>query len=175
MKKKADILFKVKGEILFKEEQQFRTGWFWGIIIFVVVGSVGAILGTTLIEKGKTIETWLPLLLVVSIEAVMIYLMYITKLQTVITTEGIFYRWRPFQDINNYVSAADIKEAALRKGPFYSYGSRWIPGYGRVNNTGPGNGFQLVLKNGKKIFLGTQKQNSFKQAIDKIISATQRT
>jgi len=165
---------KVKGNILFKEEQQFRTGWLWGIIIFCVLSSLGVTLGVALKEKEKSNEAWLAVAIVIPLEAVIFYLMYITKLQTVITTEGIYYKWWPFQRSYRFIPAMEIEEVELRKGPGFSYGSHWIPGYGRVHNTGPGNGFQMVLKNSKKIFLGTQKQNSFQQAIDKIVSVTKR-
>ena len=165
---------KVKGNILFKEEQQFRTGWVWWILILSMVSSLGVMLGVALKEKEKTRDAWLALVIVIPLGVIIFYLMYITKLQTVITTEGIFYKWWPFQHSYRFVPAAEIEEVELRKGPCLSYGSHWIPGYGRVHNTGLGKGFQFVLKNGKKIFLGTNKQNAFQHAVDKIMSVPKR-
>jgi len=161
---------KLKGNILFKEEQQFRTGWMWWIVVLCMISSIGLTLGRALQEKEKTKEAWWALAIVVPFESIIFYLMYITKLQTVITTDGIFYKWWPFQGSYRFVPVAGIEEVELRKGPGLRYGSHWIPGYGRVHNTGPGKGFQFILKNGKKIFLGTNKQNSFQQAIDKIMT-----
>ena len=164
---------KVKGNILFKEEQQFR-GWFWWIVILVVTGSIITMVLATLREKEKVGEAWLAVAFAILIEVVLLFVMYVSRQETVITTEGVFYRWMPLQRSYWFVPLAEIKEASLRKGPALGYGLRRMPGYGTVHKTGPGKGFQFVLKSGKKIFLGTNKEKPFQQAIDKLTSITDR-
>jgi len=162
---------KIKGNILFKEEQQFR-GWFWWIVILVVTGSIITMVLATLREKEKVGEAWLAVAIAILIELVLLSLMYVVRQETIITTEGVFYRWLPIQRSYWFVSRAEIEKAALRKGPALGYGLRRMPGYGTVHKTGPGKGFQFVLKSGKKIFLGTDKEQPFQQAIDKLMSVT---
>jgi hypothetical protein len=165
---------KVKGNILFKEEQYFRVKWLWGIIILSMLSCVGVILGLAFNDKEKTKEAWAALVIVIPLEAIIAYLMFITKLQTVLTTEGLHYSWSPFQRSYRFIPVNNIEKTELRHGPALSYGYHWVPGYGKVHNVGPGNGIQFTLKNGKKIFIGTQKQAAFQNAVDKMIGSPKR-
>jgi hypothetical protein len=165
---------KVKGNILFKEEQYFRVKWLWWLIILCMLSCVGITLATALIEKEKTKEAWIALAIVIPLESIIAWMMFITKLETVLSTEGIFYKWWPFQRSFRFIPAKEIEEAELRSGPSLSYGSHWVPGYGRVHNVGPGKGFQFTLKKGKRIFIGTQKLTAFENAIDKIITVPKK-
>ena len=159
---------------MFKEEQYFRTKWLWGVIIFSMLLCVGILLGLAVTDKEKTKEAWLSLAIVIPLEAIIAYLMFITKLQTVVTTEGLYYKWAPFQRSYKFIPGANIKANELRAGPALSYGYHWVPGYGKVHNVGPGKGIQFTLNNGKKIFIGTQKQSAFENAVDKMVSAAKR-
>jgi ribosomal protein L24E len=49
-----------------------------------------------------------------------------------------------------------------------------VPGYGRAHIMAPGKGIQFVLKNNKKIFLGTQKSSAFQSAVEKIMTVSQQ-
>lgn len=160
---------KITGNILFKEEQQFRVKWLWWIMAVSMLSCVGIVLGVAVTEKEKPREAWIAMAIVVPVEALIAYLMYITKFQTVISTDGFYYKWAPFQRSYRFISKEEIEEAELRNGPVLSYGYHWVPGYGKVHNVGPGKGFQFKLKNGKKIFIGTQKQSAFQNAIDRMI------
>ncbi|HET6995415.1 MAG TPA: hypothetical protein VFI06_10565 [Chitinophagaceae bacterium] len=161
---------KIKGNILFKEEQQFRVMWLWGLIITCMLGATGVIIAAALSDKTQVNKAWLALVIMVPLEVLVAYGMYITKLQTVITTEGIFYKWWPFQRSYRFIAAAKIEKAEMRKSPAMSYGCNWVPGYGWAHTTGPGKGLQFFLRNGKKVFVGSDKQTAFQQAIDKIVN-----
>jgi hypothetical protein len=162
------------GKILFEEAQLFRVKWLWILIILCVVSSTAITVGVAVLEKEKPREAMVALALVVPLEAIILYLFYITKLETAITSEGIYYRWTPFQRKGRFIPKGEIETAELRDGPVMSYGCHWIPGYGRVNNTGPGKGIQFKLRNGKKIFLGTQIPASLQTALEKIVTVMQK-
>ena len=162
------------GKILFEEAQLFRVKWLWILIVLCIVSSTGITVGLAILEKEKPHEAIVALAIVVPIEAIILYLFYITKLETAITSEGIYYRWRPFQRKGWFIPKVDIETAVLRDGPALSYGHHWIPGYGWVNNTGPGKGIQLKLRNGKKIFLGTQIPTPLQTALEKITTVLQK-
>ena len=160
---------KISGTVLFRETQQFRVQWLWWLIILCVVSSIGLIVGLAFTEQETRADSWIALAFVVPLEAGMLYLFYIVKLETVVSDEGVFYKWGPFFSQYNFIAVTDIAQVTLRKGPSLSYGFHLIPGYGTVHNTGPGKGIQFVLKNDKKIFIGTQKLNNFQSAIESII------
>ena len=63
----------------------------------------------------------------------------------------------------------EIEKIENRKAPT-SYGSRWVPGYGRVHNLGK-EGLQCYRVSGKKIFFGTGQLALFRQAMDKLLDA----
>jgi hypothetical protein len=165
---------KVKGNILFKEDQRFRVMWLWWVIVVCMLSSVGVTFGTALTDKTQTKKAWIALLIMVPFEALLAYGMYVTRLQTVVSTEGIYYRWWPFQRSYHFIAAADIEKAELRNSPVMSYGYNWVPGYGRAHTTGPGKGVQFVLRSGKKIFIGTARQTAFQQAIGKMVNVPNR-
>ena len=164
----------VRGNILFKEEQQFRVAWLWGLIILCMLSAMGVTIGLALSDKTKSSAGWLGVVIIAPVAILLVYFMYIAKLQTVVTSEGVFYKWSPFQRSYRFVAAADIGEVKKRNGPMLNYGCNWVPGYGRVNNVGPGKGFQFRLKDGRKIFLGTGKQAAFEIALNKIVNVQQR-
>jgi hypothetical protein len=165
---------KIKGNILFKEEQQFRVMWLWLLIIACMLSATGLTFGIALTDKTQMKKAWVALLIMVPFEAFLAYGIYITKLQTVVSTEGVYYKWGPFQRSYRFIAAAEIEKAEMRNSPAMSYGCNWVPGYGRANTTGPGKGVQFVLRNRKKIFVGTNKQSAFQQAIDKIVNVPKR-
>jgi hypothetical protein len=164
----------IKGTILFKESQSFRVKWLWAVIILCSLSSVGLTLGLAMAEKESMKEAMITFTFVIPLEALILYLFYIARLETTISTEGIYYRWRPFQRKSRFISKDEIAKAELRPVPSLNYGYHWVPGYGRAHIMAPGKGMQFVLKNGKKIFLGTQKNTALQLAIEKIMTVSQQ-
>ncbi|HEY9113877.1 MAG TPA: hypothetical protein VIN10_04210 [Bacteroidales bacterium] len=96
------------------------------------------------------------------------------KLKVKVTDEGISYKFSPIIFKEKYISKDIIERYEIRKyRPILDYG-----GYGikvGTNNRGKafnvkGNiGMQLYLKDGKKVLFGTQRPDSFKYAMDKMM------
>jgi hypothetical protein len=162
------------GKILLEETQLFRVKWLWVLIVLCIVSSTGVTIAVAVLENEKPRETWAILAFIIPFEGIILYLFYIVRLETTITTEGIYYRWWPFQRKGRFIPKQEIEQAEMRNGPLLSYGFHWVPGYGRVHNTGPGKGIQLKLVNGKKIFLGTKAPASLQTAIEKIVIVMQK-
>ena len=165
----------IKGNILFKETQHFRSGWLWWMVIFMMLSTIAVIVGVAVSVEQKANESWITLAIFIPVEVLVLYFFSITRLETIISTDGIFYKWWPFQSGYSFVATNDVKRAYFRKGPFMSYGYHWYFSYGRVNNMAPGKGIQLILMNGRKIFLGTQRLSAFQTALEKIITVSQKT
>ncbi len=161
---------KIKGNILFKEEQRFRVVWLWWVIILCMLSCTGLTVGLALADRMRTKDAMIALLVVVPFEALIAYAMYIAKLETVVSTDGLFYKWSPFQRSYSFIPATEIETAQLRGSPPMNYGCNRVPGYGRTHTTGPGKGLQFVLRNGRKIFFGTNKRIAFEQAVDKLFN-----
>ena len=64
----------------------------------------------------------------------------------------------------------DIKQIGIRKSPAMTYGFHWVPGYGWVNNVRGKMGFQVKLKSGKKLYIGSQQVEQLKAALEKLLN-----
>lgn len=158
----------IKGKILFEEQQQFRVTWIWVLIFLSVLSSVGITVGAIIAEEQKQQELWWVLGFVILFESALLYIFYITRFETVISTEGIYYKWWPFQRKGWFIPRDEITQIEIRKAPSMSYGYHWVRGFGKVHNLGPGKGLGLVLRNGKKLFLGTKRESLLETALNKL-------
>lgn len=166
MNTKAEI----SGNVLFSEVQHFRVKWLWGLIIFCILLSVFLPFILALVNKEGLKEALFSLLITVPLELLVVYIFYVVKLETIVSREGIYYRWRPFFKKYNFIPRNDIETAIADNGPVLSYGFQFVLGYGWVYNTGPGKGIRFNLVGGKRVFIGTGDISSFQSAIDKMIT-----
>jgi hypothetical protein len=90
------------------------------------------------------------------------------KLITRYTTEGIYYQMRWIHLKEKFIAWQDIESVEVRTyKPILEYGG-WgmrlgIFGKGKAINISGNKGVQLVLKNGKRLLIGTQKPEEIKQ------------
>jgi len=140
---------------IFNERQRFTQIWVWILII-------GAALVITFTSKSMFTSILM---------ALMILLFYSMNLKTNISNEGITYRYIPFHFSNHLIKWADIKEAYVREyKPMSEYGG-WGLRYGRKGtayNVKGNMGLQLILKDGKKILIGTQKAEELEQFLQTV-------
>lgn len=159
----------ISGAVLFTEVQYFRVKWLWIFLIVVVSVSVFLPLLLSLVTKQGLKESLLSLLITVPIEGLMLYLFYVVRLETFVSSDGLYYRWLPFFHKYNFIARNEIETAITDNGPILSYGFHFVLGYGWVHNTGPGKGIRFNLAMGKRIFIGTKDIDSFASAVDKMI------
>ncbi|MEO9482161.1 MAG: hypothetical protein ABJG47_01890 [Ekhidna sp.] len=160
----------MKGKLLFKEEQGFVGTWMWYLVIGISILSVG---GTALGLVFKSDEEGvIGLILAAVVTAGVVVLFYSSKLYVSIDQDHLYYRYPPFVNKEKKISKDDIKEMYVRKyKPIREYGG-W--GYrfrfksGRAMNVAGDIGLQLVLKNGKRLLIGTQKPEAMKQAVSRL-------
>lgn len=148
---------------LYKESQHFRQLWLWillgGINLFFLYGVVqqvvfGLPFGNNPAPDGGLITMTLLLLALSFFFAIM-------RLDTEIREDGIYYRFYPLQRKFRSVEWAMIQRAFVRAySPIREYGGWGIRlgvfGSGRAMNVRGNQGLQLVLKNNKKLLIGTQ-------------------
>lgn len=161
---------KIEGVITFKETQQFRQKWFWMLLIFPILLTIGLIILISP-ETGEDGQAELVIsVVVIPVNLIILYCFYITKFETAVTEVGVYYRWYPFIKKYSTISKFDIAEIRIKKSPFLQVGSKtMVWGYGRVHNPGSAKGLHFILKSGKRIFIGSQKIGGFKQAVEKLI------
>ncbi|MBO7316230.1 MAG: hypothetical protein J6U44_03590 [Paludibacteraceae bacterium] len=142
----------MKNETLFTEKQRFMQWWLWLIMILVVASAF--------YYEESTLEMVVALLIPL--------FLFVLNLETEISQEGISVRFFPFHLKKNFFSWEEIEKISVREySPLLEYGG-W--GIRRGKSGGAYNvkgniGLQLVLKNGKKILIGTQKAEELKQIL----------
>ena len=121
----------------------------------------------------KRSDIWIALAISMPIEILLIILFRYMQLEKVLTSNGIYYRWKPWHKRYRYIERENIETFIIRRFPFMSYGMGWVPGYGRYHNASSGSGLQLYLKNGKRFYFSTADINSLTKAMNRLINPSQ--
>jgi hypothetical protein len=117
--------------------------------------------------SDRALGVLITMVVMIGVLALFIY----SKLEVIIDTEAIYYRYPPFVNKEKKLTKNDIKEAFVRQyQPIWEYGGwgyRVRPGSKALNVAGD-QGLQLVLSNGKKLLLGTQRPSELTFAVKKL-------
>ena len=153
------------GIVLFEEKQRYPR-WLNTLIIVIFVFTIvmmviAGYMGTE--EKRK--ETWLGLIIAVPVEVLVILLLRNLRLEKIVTSNGLYYRWQPWQKRYRVIEKEDIESFTSRRFPFVSYGFGWFPNYGWYHNAGGGEGMQLYLRDGRRYFFSTADKVEFEDAL----------
>lgn len=153
---------------VFVEEQRFSSYIF---ILLIIVFLITAIPTAINIEEFANQGTahLLGALLGSVISLLVIVLFVFLKLKTRIDEKGIHYQFLPVHFSEKSIVWEDIDQCFVRKyKPLTEYGGWGIRGLGKKNkayNTKGSIGLQLILKNGRKLLIGTQKRDEIEQVI----------
>jgi uncharacterized integral membrane protein len=147
----------------FCETQQFRQSWtyFLYLLLFILLALfIYADIQQIIFKEpfgSKPASNFILILITIFLSA-MILLFYFSKLQTIITEEYISYRWSPFQIKFKQINWSEILKAEIINYGFIGFGLR-ISSYVTVLNVAGNKGLQLTFHSGKKLVIGTQKEN----------------
>ncbi|MEH1008387.1 MULTISPECIES: hypothetical protein [unclassified Winogradskyella] len=156
---------------IFKEEQRFNQLW---LIILMLVSTIVPI-GIYVKEYTENPENFSSLELIGVIFLILLAsgFIFFFKLTTRIDETGIHYKFFPFHWNLKNIKWNEIDKAYVRTyDPLGEYGGwglkggiLWNKSKGRAINVSGDIGIQLVLKSGKKLLIGTQKENEAKSVL----------
>lgn len=136
----------------FNEIQKIRQIWL--IILMLFVNAL--VIYHFAFDSTEFID-FAPILIVALVDLLLVFL----QLKTKINEKGISYQLLPFHLKEKIFIWDEIAEANIRKySPIWEYGGwgyRYSFKNGKAFNISGNMGLQLVLKNGKKILIGTNK------------------
>lgn len=159
-------------KILFREIQHFNQWWFWLILIVAFVKGIFDIL-KNLIEQNSVSEKDLFSLVTMFLVFIPIFLLFIfSKLELEISKEGIATRFFPFQRAKFFVWEEIEKAYVCQYKPLLKYGGWGVRGTrkNRALNVSGNWGLQLVMKNGKKLLIGTKSPEDIEAVLQKLSS-----
>ncbi|MCL6629547.1 MAG: DUF6141 family protein, partial [Armatimonadetes bacterium] len=139
------------------------------ITLVIVVAKTGL---TAMLEQNA-VEAVIGIIVGPLILLAVLLLMYYSKLITEVRGDGIYIRYVPFHRSYRRFLFSEIQSWEPRTyspiGEYGGWGIRWGRGGGIDNlayNVSGNQGVQLVLKNGKRILIGSQKPQELAQAIE---------
>jgi len=165
--------FETSGTVLFEEIQKYPRWLNWLVRLAMMVAILGLLLGF-IIEKEKT-DLAIELAIVIPVAIIIIYLNSNIRLEKIVTSNGLYYRWKPWNKRFRVIQKEDIESFHIRTFPLVNYGFGWFPTYGWYHNAGRGEGIQLFLKNGGKFFFSTNEKNLFEKALKNLVSSNPKS
>lgn len=166
-----------KSDVSFREVQQFRQRWIWFLLIpvsLIIIIPFAYGMFKQLIMGQQWGSRPLPdtaLLIVgplfISLGVVILYILYVLKLETEVRSDGLYVRFYPLT--SKSINFSEIVSCEARTyHPIKEYGG-WGIRYGwrggKAYNVSGNRGVQLVFRNGKKFLIGSQRPEELAQAI----------
>jgi hypothetical protein len=126
-------------EVLFSESQKFQQWWLYLIMALATLLVIGAFISLLL-----------------------------AKLETQIKNDGIYVRYYPYKSTYRHYKWEQLSKVYVRKySALGEYGGWGLKGFGddKVWNVSGNMGIQLVLKDGKKLLIGTKLPEECKRIL----------
>ncbi|MHC4587551.1 MAG: DUF6141 family protein [Planctomycetota bacterium] len=165
-------------DFIFREVQTFGSTLRWLLVVLMGVSfAIFAIALWETITNPKTTNTLVPTLLSIIAMAIPIavtILFFILNLETEVRSDGLYIRFYPMHIRFRKFTGENLAEFYPRTyKPIREYGGWGIrcsfTGKGKAYNVSGNKGVQLVLTNGKKLLIGSQKPDELAAAIDKML------
>lgn len=136
----------------FTETQKVKQAW---VIVLMVTVTIFAVINY--VQMPSSFASILPLVVTFFADLILIAL----RLNTKINKDGVYFQLFPFQLKGTLINWNEVASIEVRKySPIKEYGGwgfRYSFKNGKAYNVSGNKGLQMVLKNGDKILIGTQK------------------
>lgn len=154
----------MSSNILFQEKQRFNQWWLYLILVLPF--------GFMIYEVASGDINWTAIVIELIVLGLVFALIISTNLKTTVYENGIGYSFFPFVLKERVILWDEIKTIEVRQyQPLLEYGGwglRYSLKNGRAYNIRGNQGLQLVLKNDKKILIGTQQPATLQQVLEKL-------
>lgn len=159
---------------VFNETQRFNQWWMHlilgGLFVFLLVCLYRWFVMETAIGNVSASDTTGQIIVILTLVPVIIFL-YSIKLRTAIDEIGVHYQFYPLHLSSKTIRWSELQKCYVRKySPIKEFGG-W--GYriswgtkGKAFNISGNKGIQLIVMDGKKLLLGTQKSDDAQQVIN---------
>ena len=172
----------MKGKLIYTEKQNFKNTFFYWLelaIALTILGGLAYGISVQIINGkpwGTSPMSDTALLITAAITFIILggihWLFTTMSLVIEIDAGNLYYSYFPFVSSQKTISKNDIQSLEVRKyKPIMEYGGwgyRISPRNGKAFNIKGSWGLQLVLSNGDKLLLGTQKPEELKKAIEQL-------
>lgn len=173
-------------ETLFREDQQFRQPILWIILLGMSAfcgGTIAWMISRQVIQdipfgEDAMSNDKMVLLgaIILALNGILLLLFYTLKLQTEVTPQGLFIRFKPFHRKTRQIDLSGVTSVvSVQYRPAMDYGG-WGIRRGRsgtaYNVTGD-LGVRIDYENGYHLLIGTRYPDELKAAIDQYMAAAE--
>lgn len=159
-------------DTLYTESQKFRQWWLWLLIVCMNLFFISMLFKNLIIDADfigsqqgvSLLSSWLFVL------ALSLFFLSM-KLETLVREDGIYVRFSPIHRKHRVYLWQDLEQVYMRKyEPLGEYGGWGLRGLGnnRALNVSGNVGLQLVLKDGRRMLIGTQKAEELSEVLIKL-------
>lgn len=162
--------------LYFSETQRFRQKWLW--IVFIALDALFIYGVIQQVGFGKPfgqqpVSDALLILVACAMVALSVFFLNM-RLETKITSEGVFVRFFPLQLSSHRIYWDQLEECYVREykplKEFGGWGKRGMS-YNRALTVSGNQGIQIVYPNGMKLLIGTNRPDEASEAIRKAFHA----
>lgn len=157
--------------IHFEEKQPFHKNSMIWVGIIGMVPPIIIEVSNALKERSGSFED---VALIIFIETLVFTFLFTGRLEIKLDEHGVHYRLFPFHLKTRFIAWDQISTAAVRKydplGEYWGWGIKGSRKNRAINIAGD-IGLQLVLKNGRKLLIGTLQKEKMEEVIEKIHSS----
>lgn len=162
----------------FQETQRFRQVWLWIVLVAAILPSTvitflgiwqqvihGRPFGDHPTSNGGLVTAFVA---TVIIGVTVLVMMFMARLDVAVRDDEVFVRFRPFHFKGRHIPMRDIADAKMRVyRPIVEYGGWGIRmGFnGMAYNVSGNEGVQLVLADGSRVLIGSQRSRELEAAI----------
>lgn len=158
-------------KVPYQEKQKFNQPFVWIILVFFLIFQIYIIYQQIFLKSPVTNNPLPnPILIITTISPlVMIVAIIFIRLETEINETGIVFGFVPFS--KRRINWEEVQQAeVIDYGFIGGWGLRFTFKYGTVYNVRGRYGLSILLKNGKKLMIGTQKQEELRNHIKSLMS-----
>lgn len=158
---------KPSGKKHFEEEQLLRQSWVLLLVAGVLAIAVAAnihVLRNAIHQRTPTPQ-WL-LWAGIATPMIPLFFLYFARLETVITDDGVYFRWRPLRKKYKVIPFSSLHKVKVTERVPTKLGGSYALGYGWIHQVRGRQGVEME-NGGERLWLGTQRLQPFLYALEK--------
>ncbi|MBO9633861.1 MAG: hypothetical protein J7578_12155 [Chitinophagaceae bacterium] len=157
---------KPSGKKLFEEEQPMRRSW----VMLLLATVLAAAIAVNVFALGGMIRQRTPspiwaLWVGVITPLIPLIVLYFARLESIITDDGIYFRWRPWRRTFKKIPFEGMSKVTVVERAPLKLGGSYALGYGWIHQVSGRRGVELE-NGGERLWLGTQRLQAFLYAVE---------
>jgi hypothetical protein len=153
------------------EQQRYRNKPLLLILILVeavMIYLVAEEIAADNLWGQKMVQAWTLLAITVLVTTPLLIGFFIIRLESIVSEDGIFFRWLPFKSTYHMILWDGIRDIALISMQKKGHSWRFSGKYDEVNFPGSDFAMEITMKSGRRRLLGTRKPEEINRILSRL-------